>query len=369
MLTRRFDLLHVFGIPVRTDASGIILALVMTAVWALQGYPSMVPDQAPQVYWAASLLTTIGLFVSALAHKAAHALTARHFKLGIKSITLALSSGGADLHEEARSPQAEATIALAGPWASGIATGGFILAWLHGSFTGWSPLAMAFVQNMALANGLLFGVNLVPALPLDGGRVLRALLWWLHDDPAWALRFTCQAGSFIGIGALVFGVVLLLIGLPGLGVPLALMGLLIRLAATVQDRHALMRGQLERVSVQRLMQTRPAVATRAASIRQLVEDLIERHQETLFPVVDGDRLVGCVRSLSVETLPAEEWERQSVGSLTEPCLETQVVTPGTDAYQAFLQMQRSGDMKLFVVDGERLVGVLTYQDLLRSLTS
>ena len=127
----------------------------------------------------------------------------------------------------------------------------------------------------------------------------------------------------------------------------------------------LLQRALEGESVARFMKTDPVVVPRAISIAELVENFIYKYHFKMFPVVDGDRLLGCVSTREVKAIPREEWDRQTVGAIIEKCSPENSVDPGTDAMQALAMMSRTGTSRLMVVDGDRLLGILALKDLLK----
>jgi CBS domain-containing protein len=223
------------------------------------------------------------------------------------------------------------------------------------------------VANLVGAMNLMLVVfNLVPAFPLDGGRVLRSVLWQWKGSLRWATRVTSSIGSFLG-AALIAGGVFWAIGLADLlgGMWLALIGLFVRSAARMSYQQLLLRRALEGEPVSRFMHPQPVTVPRSLPVSDLVHDYVLRHHFKTFPVVDGNRLVGCVSTHNVRALPRDEWERQTVGTIAEPCGGENTVPPDLDAMQALALMSRSGRSRLLVADGERLVGILSLKDLLK----
>jgi predicted transcriptional regulator len=146
-----------------------------------------------------------------------------------------------------------------------------------------------------------------------------------------------------------------------------LIGMFLRNAAKGSFRQLLLRRNLEGETVRRFMHPDPIAVPRAISVDELVEQYIYRYHYKLFPVVDDDRLIGCVTTHQVKELPREEWARQTVGSIATPCSPDNTVGPETDALEALGLMSRSGTSRLMVVENGRLVGIITLKDLLKFL--
>ncbi len=364
MFGRRFELFRILGFPVRLDASWFLVAVAGAWFFAHSVFPERHPDLPAATYWAMGVVAIVGLFVSILLHELAHALTARHFDLPTYGITLFLFGGIAEIPDEPPSPQAEMVIAIAGPFASLLLAGWLALGAFLGSTSDWPAGLNSVLFYLALLNLALGLINLVPALPLDGGRVLRALLWWSKNDLPKATELSARIGGAFGTGMLVWGVFIAFGGSVATGIWWMVIGLFLRSAASSSIRQQMFNRALQGEPVHRFMHTNPITVPRAISVANLVEAYVYRHQQEIFPVVDDDRLVGWVAPGAIERMPREEWERQSVAVLVQPCGPENSVKPDADALQALTTMRRSNLPGLMVVEEEQLLGVLRLKDLL-----
>lgn len=368
MFSYRFDLFRAFGIPIRIDLSWFLVALLITWSLAANVFPQTRAGLSTGLYWVLGALGTLGLFASILVHELAHALVARRYEVPIRGITLFIFGGVAEMEEEPPSPQAEFLVAIAGPLASVlIAVVCFAVASIAGAVGAGGPVTMV-LGFLATINLVLVVFNMIPAFPLDGGRVFRSALWHWRQDLRWATRVTSSIGSgfgflLIGLGIWEFIARQDLIG----GLWTFLIGMFLRNAATMSYRQLVMRRALEGEPVSRFMHTDVVTVSRAISVAELVERFIYRYHHKLYPVVDGDRLAGCVSTKNVKELPRPEWSRQSVGAIMEPCSPDNTIAPDTDAMAALALMSRSGASRLMVLEGDRLVGILALKDLLKFL--
>jgi CBS domain-containing protein len=231
-------------------------------------------------------------------------------------------------------------------------------------------LQWLFVMNLVVA-----AFNMLPAFPLDGGRVLRALLWWAKGSVRSATRIAGILGQVFGILFMVVGA-LRVIGFrdasggwhsdPG-GLWMVLIGLFLRAAAAAPYQQLVARQILEGEPVRRFMKPDPISVPRSVPISELVTDYIYRHQVKIYPIVEDGRLLGCVTLEQVKGVPREEWDRLSVGSLMMPCTDENTISPDADAIQALTRMSRSGASRLLVAEDGRLVGVVTARDLMSFL--
>ncbi len=362
MFGKSFDLFSVFGFKIRLDLSWFVIAALITWSLARQAFPHLVPGLGTATYWVMGVAGAVGLFVSVVAHEVSHAMVARRFDMEMRGITLFIFGGVAEMSDEPPSPKAEFWMAIAGPIMSFVVAGICAVVGLAGL-----PTAVAGVVGyLALINVILGVFNLIPAFPLDGGRVLRSILWQTKGDLKRATRITFMIGSGFGFALIGFGVLRVLVwgDLIG-GVWMFLIGLFLRNAAQMSYQQLLLRRVLEGEPVSRFMQGDPVTVPRAISVEQLVEEYVYKYHFKMFPVVDGERLVGCVTTRQIKELPREEWDRTSVGALASGCSQDNTVPPGADAMEALATMNRNQASRLMVVEGDRLLGVLTLKDLLQ----
>ena len=368
MFGRRIELFTAFGIPIRIDTSWFVVALLISWTLADSYFPSSYPGHPVATYWAMGIAGALGLFASIIIHELAHALAARQYGLSIRGITLFIFGGVAEMDREPPSAIAEFFVAIAGPIASVLLAVSFLVTGFVWMFAGWPGSASGVLFYLMFINFVLVVFNMIPAFPLDGGRVLRSALWSWRKDLRWATAVTSRIGSGFGLLLIVLGVLEVIrrqdfIG----GMWLFLIGMFLRSAAQGSYRQLTLRRNLEGEKVERFMHPDPIAVPRAISVAELVEQYVYRYHFKLFPVVDDDRLLGCVTTQQIKELPQEEWARQTVGSIATPCSPDNTVGPQTDALEALAMMSRSGASRLMVVEGERLVGIITLKDLLRFL--
>jgi Zn-dependent protease len=312
------------------------------------------------------IVGALGLFLSIIFHEMCHSLVARRYGMPMKGITLFIFGGVAEMGDEPPSPKAEFMMAVVGPISS-IAMGLFFYAiYFLGRQNGWPEPANGVIQYLAYINGLLALFNLIPAFPLDGGRVLRSILWGLKKNLRWATRISSRIGSGFGILLILLGAFQFLSGNFIGGMWWFLIGMFVRGAAKMSYQQLLLRKALEGEPVKRFMKTDPVTVTPSLSVEQLVEDYIYKHHYKMFPVVeDTDTLVGCVTTKQVKEIPREEWGRRKVGQIATECSSENTVDPQLDAIKALSIMSKTGASRLMVTQGNRLLGIIALKDLLR----
>jgi CBS domain-containing protein len=220
---------------------------------------------------------------------------------------------------------------------------------------------------LATINIILAVFNLVPAFPLDGGRILRAILWYWKGSLRWATRISSSIGGGFGILLIVLGVYRVLIGDFIGGMWWFLIGLFVRFAAQMSYQQVLMREALRGVPVRRIMTANPITVPPGITIAQLIDDYVYRHHRSMFPVADNGRLVGCVSMHDIKRLPRDRWSSTTVAEIMQPCTEATAISPDMDAMEVLRLMTRSGNSRLLVTEGERLVGIVTLRDLMNFL--
>ncbi len=228
MTRHRLEIFKLLGFSIRLDASWVILLLLITYSLATGYFPQNYPGLPGTAYWSMGFIAATGVFASILFHEISHALMARHYSIKIESITLFVFGGVAEMEQEAPSPKAEFWVAILGPVFSGcLAVVLFVLsswsrAWeIHQGLT----LLLFYLGWM---NALLALFNLLPAFPLDGGRVFRALLWALKKDYYWATRFAVRLGQILGWALIAWGSYRALSGSLVAGLWMAFIGFFLR---------------------------------------------------------------------------------------------------------------------------------------------
>ncbi len=368
MFGKRFVLFELFGFKVQADASWLFLAMLVT--WSLaQGYfPAFYPGLSPATYWQMGLLGMIGLFASLVIHELSHSLVARHYGMSIKGITLFIFGGVAEMDEEPPSAKTEFFMAIAGPLASFALAIGFSGLFLAAKGQELADSLVGVIGYLAFFNVIIAVFNLIPAFPLDGGRALRAALWYWKGDLRWATRLASRSGELFGFMLIFLGVLRVLRGDFVGGLWFGLIGLFLRGAASASYFQLMARQAFEGEPVWRFMTRDPVTVSPEVSLERLVEDYVYALHYDVFPVIVGGRPVGLVSTRLIRQVPRAEWPRITVGDVLVPTGPENTVAPKTDAVKALSIMRQSGNSRLMVVEGDRLVGIVALKDLLSFLS-
>lgn len=360
---RRVTIGRPLGIPVQLDPSWLIAVVLVTWSLAAGFLPESYPVLALPVRWAIGLAGALGLFLSILLHEFAHALVARRHGLRVASVTLFVFGGVGDLRDEPPTPQAEFWIAVAGPTLSAALA---LLCALPFALGFPPPLPFAALLHwLLLANTLLAAFNMLPAFPLDGGRVLRSLLWRIMGSLRRATRVSARLGRGLGVGLMLLGGVQLLAGNWLGAIWFFFLGAWLRQAATGSYEQTLLREMLRGEPVRAFMKSDPVTAAPDMTLDAFVRERVYRHHFKMFPVVEGGRLLGSVTLAGVARVPSAEWEQHRVAELMEPCSDETCVAPDADLLDALTTMNRSGRSRMLVRADGRLVGILALKDVLQ----
>ena len=355
---------------VRVGANWSLLAVFALISWSLAAgqLPVEAPGYAPRAYWVVAVLTTVAFLAGLLAHELAHALLARRRGMNVKGIVLWLFGGVAQLEGDSPDARTELQVALAGPAASiGLAVAGGAAAWGLDRL-GLSPLLVAAVAWLAAMNAVLGVFNLLPAFPLDGGRVLRAALWRHWDDRARATGVAASTGRIVGYGLMAAGAVELLAGGTLGGVWLGLIGWFVATAAGQQSARVGERARLQGLTVADAMSTSPVVVPAAASVAEVVDRYVRGGRFSAFPVGDAfGHIVGLTSYERMAGVPRDAWSDTPVAAASATPAEMVACTPDEDLGRAASRLQQSRDRRAVVVDGGRLVGILTLSDVGRAV--
>ena len=368
MFVHRVKLFTLFGFVVNIDASWLLLAVLVVWTLAAGVFPALTPELTRQSYWWMAIAGAAGLFASIIFHEMAHALVARRYGIRIRGITLFIFGGVAEMDGEPENARSEFLMALAGPVASvALALALFLL--VGQSQETMSAAARGVLRYLAIINGALAVFNLLPAFPLDGGRMLRAALWAWRGDIVQATRVAAGAGNFFGIVLIALGLLSVVSGDFIGGMWRFLIGMFLRGAAEASYRQTVTQRTLSGIAVSRVMTPMPITVTPELSVADFINDYVYRWHHRVFPVERQGLLVGQIGTQDAAALDRAQWPNTSVGRVMQPCSPDQVIDPEADVIVALTRMQRSGLTRLFVAEEGRLRGVVTLRDLLELLST
>jgi len=361
--TDHIQIARVIGIPIYLHFSWLIIFGLI--VWTLStGYfPAQYPDLPASSYWAKGLVASVLFFISILVHELGHAVVARRHGLRTRSITLFIFGGVALLEKDPRDGRAEFWIAAAGPLVS-LTLAGLFYACATLPFVG--PSAAAVARYLALINLILALFNLVPAFPMDGGRLLRGALWGSMGK-ARATRIASGAGTFFAFFLIFAGVFSLLRGDPLGGLWYILIGWFIKDASAASYQQVRLDEVLRGVTVRDAMVEGVVTIPSTGSVAEAAREHFMRTGYGGYPVTRGEAVVGLLCLKDVLRLSAEEREATSVQGAMRPLTDAIVTEPDAPLPVAIARMAQAGTARLLVMHGDELVGLLTMNGVVRRL--
>lgn len=363
MFGKRIKLFKLFGFEVSLDMSWLIIFVLITWTLAKGVFPNYYKNLSTMTYWLMGLTGALGLFISIILHELSHSLVARKFDLPIKGITLFIFGGIAQMEEEPENPKAEFFMAIAGPIMSIFLGGVFYLIYIQGQKIGFPEPVNGIFGYLRLLNFVLAGFNLLPAFPLDGGRVFRAALWYIKKDLRWATKIASNIGSVFGFVLIAVGIFMFLRGAFITGIWWSLIGLFMRNASSSAYRRMQLTEILKGYKVEKFMKTNPVSVSFSLTLNELVEDYIYTHHYKMFPVVEGEKLLGCITTKDVKNVPREEWKNTKVKNAMNKCSQENTISPEEEAIEALKKIKKSGNSRLMVAENDKLAGIITLKDL------
>lgn len=357
-----------FGFEVRLDASWfVVFFLVLWSFWQV-AFPPRYPGLSNGEYILMGLAGAILFFVSVLLHELAHSAVARTRGIEVEGITLFIFGGMARTRSEPETPKDEFLLTAAGPLMSA-AIGFFLLLFASvGRSFGLHVAITGVADYLALLNFVLAVFNLIPGLPLDGGRLFRALVWHLTGDIRKATRWASLTGRAFGFVLIGLGVLQLFNRFFIGGIWFVFIGWFLAQAAEASYQQLIMRRILEGVRAREAMTQDPETVSPRLSLRELVDEYFLQRRYNAFPVVaESGELLGLVTLGQVKQVKRDEWHGTGVSDVMMPLDGAAVVKPDDSLAEALSRMQRADIGRALVVDYGLLEGVITRSDVSRWL--
>jgi Zn-dependent protease len=352
-----------FGIPLYLHPTWIVIFLLVALT--LNG---SIAAEAPFVgwfpRWVAAVSTALLFFGSILFHELAHSLVARRHRIPVRSITLFFFGGVAAIEQSPETPRAELEIAIAGPIASGLLSLGFLALGAFLARGSADALMFAWLGRINLSVAVF---NLLPGLPLDGGRVLRAWLWHRQGDPTRATGVAAQAGQMLAYGLIGLGVVGAIWGGSAVGgLWLAFIGWFLLTASAASARQAAIDASLEGLRARDLLTREIAWLDGSASVGTFARDLAMRGKRWALVGSPGIA-TGIVTISDVKRVPSPEWESTPVIRIATPMEQVLTSTPDASVRQVLQMMGSRKVNQIPIVEGARIVGAVTREAVVHAI--
>jgi Zn-dependent protease/predicted transcriptional regulator len=358
----------ILGIPIRIHWTLWLVFLLIA--WSLAEFymPATYPQLSFTMDWIVGIVSAIVLFISVLVHELSHSYIAKKNGLPIARITLFFFGGVSEMTEEPKDPSLEVRMAAAGPLTS-FAIGGVLGAlWYVGGIVGFPIAVIAVLGYNGLINIALGAFNLIPAFPLDGGRVLRGSLWRSSKNLLSATKKATRVSEVLSLLMIAAGLLLIVVTADLVnGVWVIFLGWFIRSGAETSLQQTQMTEALHGVSVEDIMTKNPLAVSPDISVQQLVNDFFLVHPHGGYPVVQNDMLQGVVTMSSVRSISKDLRETEPVRQAMVPLDRIVTVGPMASAADAMQKMAAKQVGRLIVTDRNRIVGIITRGDLLKAI--
>lgn len=372
MFHRSLPLIRIATIPVRVHWSWLLIFALLIILLE----PIYAGMRLGVNAWAIALLMGLLIAGSVLLHELGHALVARRYRLTVRGILLFALGGTAEVDNAASDPTAEFAIAVAGPLVNLVLAALCGLIWLRMGATSvaaaWQP-AGTLIFHLGMANAIMTVFNLIPGYPLDGGRIVRAIGWFLTDDMIAATRFAARSGQICGVGFGIAGIALLIMGQPFAALGSGMVGFFLYRTARAGGYLLVAQTILAGISVSALMQSGFRALSPELTLEQFATGYLPGHVETSFPVVSPlpagspsalPVLLGMMTLPNLRRFPRRDWAGTRIDQAMTPLRNVYALLPQATAADALRLMLECNADLLPVIEGPHLLGVLRRQDVL-----
>ncbi len=355
---------RILGIPVGLDYSWFLIFALLTWMLATAYFPGEFKDWPAPLYWFTGAATAIMLFVSVLLHELGHSVIALRYRIPVRSITLFIFGGVAQIGTEPPSATSEFLIAIAGPIVSlGLAV---FFSVLQPAFASVEPL-WGLLKYLAYINFALVLFNLIPGFPLDGGRVFRAIVWAVTKNLRRSTLIAANVGRFFGFLFIVLGVWQVFSGNLGGGLWIAFIGWFLDSTASVQVQQVIFQGVLAGHTVSQAMSTACTTVPADLTLQQLVDEHVLAGGRRCFLVNRGEDVLGLMTLHRIKAVPRPDWVHTTAAQVMLPLGELKRTSPNTELWTALQSMDRNGVNQLPVMTDSHVVGMLSREDVLTFL--
>ncbi len=370
---RRFEMLRggipigrAFGIQLRLHYSWFFILILVTWALAAAYFPSEFPNWSLSVRIGAGLITSVLFFGSVLVHELMHSIVSQRQGIPVQSITLFIFGGVSQITSEPKKPADEFRMAIVGPLSS-LIIGGVLLA-IYFQLRSVDTFAAQFVTGivywLGYINLLLGGFNLIPGFPLDGGRVLRSLIWWRSRNLTRATRIASNVGRVVGFVFIFVGIYLIFTGNWLNGIWLALIGWFLESAAVGSYQQLLMQEMLKGHVASEVMSGDCVVVPPDMTIEHLVNGNILTSGRRCFPVGSGSEIVGLMTLHNVKEVPREQWITETVKEAMTPFDELKWVRPDEELSSVLRILTENNINQVPVVQDDKIIGMVSRENLL-----
>ncbi len=360
-MSASWRLMTIRGIEIGLHWSMLIVFGLLTVSLATAYFPETSPDLSEGAAWTMAVVAAVFFFASILLHELGHSFVALRYGLPVDRITLFIFGGIAQISERAKSADVELKVAAAGPAVSFALSAMFGLVWF---VTQDIDVIAAPALWLATLNLILALFNLLPGFPLDGGRILRALVWSSTGNERKAARVAMVSGQFLAFGLIGFGALLMFTGNFANGLWLIFIGWFLQNAAVSEATGTSVELTLRGVEVQQAMGPAESQVPGRLMIRQLINEYVLPAGERHFIVVDGDRPRGIVTLRDITQVPQDRWDWTPIREIMKPWSQLTCVAPDSKLLDAMKIMDEKQVRQLPVIESDEVLGLITREEVL-----
>lgn len=365
---RSFKIGSLFGIPIELNSSWFLIFFLVAFTLTTSYLPQALPDRTAPVYVGLAMLMSIAFFGSIVIHEFAHSLVARAGGLRISKVTLFFFGGVSQMEEEPRGPGREFLMAAAGPGMSLLLSAlGFGALRLMAS-AGVGDVVRVPVEYLTYINLYVAIFNLLPGFPLDGGRLLRSILWAVTGDLLKATRWASRMGQFLGYLLVVVAVIGVLRGTLDL-IWFAVMGWFLSSISASAYQQQLLKARMAEIPLSGIMSSPVTTVPGETTLEEMAHSYFLGGRHSRYPVVDGGRVIGLVDLQVVRDVSRERWSQTPVSAIAHRDLAEVVAAPETTVDRVLTRLEPTGPGAVLVVDDGRLAGIVTRADVIRLVSS
>ncbi len=365
MFRSSIKLFTVFGIEIRLDYSWFIIFALFAYYFGFNYFPAVLPDVSGGIIAIVTIITVILFFSSVLVHEMSHSLVARSKGTPVKRITLFLFGGMAQIEKEPETPMNEFVMAIAGPAASFVLAIIFGIVWL---LTGQYEIIREPFRYLTIINIILGIFNMLPGFPLDGGRVLRSIIWKVTDNLRRATYIASTAGRIIGFLIIAVGIFFFFTGNFLNGVWLAFIGWFLQSSAHMGYRQLVFETTIKGIKVRDVMNDDMVMVEKNINLQELIDEYFMRYRFGRFPVVEdfgSEKFIGIISLHDIKSVERKRWPEVRVGDIVKAVTENEKVNMSMEISDAIKKMGRSDLGHLVIMSGNKIKGIITKSDVMR----
>ncbi|MCL5071850.1 MAG: site-2 protease family protein [Actinobacteria bacterium] len=364
MLKSSIKLFKVFGIEIRLDYSWFIIFALLVYFFGFSYFPYVLPGLNKAYIATITVVTILLFFFSILFHELSHSIVARKMGIPVGKISLFIFGGMSEMEKEPDKPVSELLMSIAGPAASFFLAIIFLIIWFFTKNIAPINVPVGYLAYINLALGIF---NLLPGFPLDGGRVLRSIIWKASNNLKKATFIASTVGRVIGFLMIAVGIYFIFINNFINGIWLAFIGWFLQSTAYLTYRQLIFDTSLKGFKVKDIMNENIVMVEKDITVGEMVNNYFMKYRFGRFPVVEdikNKKLIGMVSIQDVKTIPREDWNSTTAGDIVEKVTDKEIIDVNAEAAEVLRKMSINNLSHLVILSDEKIIGMVTKSDIL-----